>query len=107
VQQEFPNTMTMYYEDLCDDVNSKLNEIYRFVGLDNFDYPGNVDSTEHHILGNTMRLSKITTIKNSDTWKTALSENELATIADTARDYAEKHAGHPLANIVNHYLDLI
>ncbi len=76
---EEKRVLTMRYEDLCDDPNGRVNEIYRFLGVAPFSLPDEIDSTEYHILGNRMRFSGRFEVKTRDDWRKGLSQNEVET----------------------------
>lgn len=105
ISSEFNHVLPIYYEDLCDSVNDALSKIHRFVDLEPQDFSGNFMSSEHHILGNSMRLTGESKIKKNEHWREDLSEEDLATICNTLKEFVNKHPQHELSNIINHYLD--
>jgi len=100
---ESKKSMTIYYEQLCEATDETLATLHRFVGLEARPFTGDFKATDHHILGNAMRLrdSKI----SADTrWQRDLSQRDLAAITEVAQSFVRRHADHPLSRIVEHYL---
>lgn len=79
------------YEDLCRDPDGVLRSILGFLGLDAD--PANRDflSAEHHILGNSMRLTSSSEIALDEKWKSALTPEDLATFDQVAGDLNRKY----------------
>jgi hypothetical protein len=100
ILQEFPHSIRIYYEDLCEDVNGVLAQIHRFAGVTPQPFSGDFQAAQHHILGNSMRLDRIGKIVKSERWKTKLSAGDQETIARIARDFIARHHGHPLSDIL-------
>lgn len=105
VLTEFPNALHVYYEDLCEQVDDILATIHRFVDLTPSPFSGNFKDSEHHILGNTMRLEGEAKIRKSEHWKTELSVKELQTVTSVAEGFIRAHPRHPLSDIIQHYLE--
>jgi hypothetical protein len=100
---EWEKSTTIYYEQICDATDETLATLHRFVGLDPRPFSGDFKATDHHVLGNAMRLrdSKI----SADTrWQRDLSQQDLAAITRVAQAFVRGHADHPLSRIVEHYL---
>jgi hypothetical protein len=104
VLAEFPGALHVYYEDLCEHVDDTLATIHRFVDLTPNAFPGSFKASEHHILGNTMRLDGEAKIRKNERWKTELSPDQLQTVTSVAEDFVNSHASHPLSGIIQHYL---
>jgi hypothetical protein len=104
ILSEFPSVMTIYYEDLIDMVDETLATIHRFVGLTPQQFSGDFKTVEHHVLGNTMRLSDTSKIVKSRRWQQELSGEALEAISRTALAFVQEHKHHPLAKIIEHYL---
>ena len=72
------------YEELCADPKGTLQQLHRFIGVDpgagTLDFRG----TEHHVVGNGMRLDTTTEIRLDDRWRTVLGASELRTFATVA-----------------------
>lgn len=69
------------YDDLCSTPQQTLDRIFRFLGVAPMRLPQNFRSVEHHIIGNSMRLSKSSAIRLDTSWKCQLTPSQLATIA--------------------------
>ncbi len=76
--------MKVVYEHLCEEPDKVLADIFRFIGVDdevvNLDYR----NTNHHILGNAMRLSSTSEIRMDEKWKQSLGHEELETFSSLA-----------------------
>jgi len=96
-------SIRVYYEDFATSTNETLAEIHRFVDLEPRAFDGDFKATEHHVLGNVMRL-KASTINPDTRWRTELSAEDLAAITNTATAFVRRHPGHPVSNLVEHYL---
>lgn len=71
------------YEDLCTDVEGTLKQVYRFCGVD--PEAGSVSlSTLQHIVGNSMRLKKLSSIRLDERWKSDLSAQQMSEITQVA-----------------------
>jgi hypothetical protein len=103
---EQPNTLRVYYEDVCDDTNAALARIERFAGVEPEAFGGDFRSADHHILGNAMRLDRVGSIVKSERWKTKLSAADLARMDTVARDFARAHPADPMVSILRHYIEL-
>jgi len=77
--------LRVHYEALCADPQATLDAIARFVGVDPAPIPSDLRSTEHHIIGNSMRLRGVGEIREDRSWETALGRDDLRTIARIAR----------------------
>lgn len=104
IMKEFPSSHRIYYEDLCEDVNTVLAGIHRYLELRALPFSGDFRGTEHHILGNSMRLENVGKIVKSERWKTKLSVDDQAVVARIVRAYIERHRGDPLAEILGRYM---
>jgi hypothetical protein len=101
--QTLAPTVTIHYEDLCDNVNETLAQIHSFAGVQPRSFSGDFKSSEHHILGNVMRFGE-GKIKKDARWKEQLAPADLDTIVKAMRGVRE-NPRHPLAGIVSRYLD--
>lgn len=102
---EQPNTLRVYYEDLCDDTNGTLAQIERFAGVAPEPFNGDFRAAEHHILGNSMRLDRVGTIVKSERWRTKLTAAELGRMASVARAFVRAHASDPMVAILRRYFE--
>ena len=74
------------YEDLCGDVDATMECVFRFCGVEPVPVSTTFAHTEHHILGNRMRLAMRDEITHDEKWRTALSPDALRTFNDIAGD---------------------
>lgn len=73
------------YEDLCQDPEATLTTITDAFGLAKPDLGSEaLKSGEHHILGNSMRLSAVSEVRYDESWRTELSATELEQFAEVA-----------------------
>ncbi len=72
--------MTLRYEDLCADPDGTLRRIHDFAGLPSRNGFHNFRATDHHIIGNQMRLSSTSEIRLDESWKQALTPEQMATV---------------------------
>ncbi len=70
------------YEDLCREPGRIMERIYRFLDLDPQLGSLTYHAADHHILGNSMRLHSLQTIRLDEGWREGLSPSELATFED-------------------------
>jgi hypothetical protein len=69
--------ITIHYEDLCRNSEETMAKIYDFLGLSIDSVELQFRSSEHHILGNQMRLKSVREIKLDEKWKNALTQEDL------------------------------
>jgi hypothetical protein len=65
------------YEDFCADPTTELNRILNFLGVPPAAPKLDFRRTDHHIIGNTMRLGASSDIKLDQKWRSALSAVQL------------------------------
>jgi len=83
--------MRIRYEDLCENTDSILEDVARFVGLDSESVSGKgYRETDHHILGNGMRLDE-TPIRLDERWRTELNDEEKRRILQIAKNKMVKY----------------
>ena len=72
------------YEELCADPSGTLHKLFAFIGVD--PDAGRLDfrNTEHHVVGNGMRLDTQSEIRLDERWREALGPSELHTFAAVA-----------------------
>ncbi len=97
-----PNLL-VYYEDLCSDVNETLQKIHRFANIDPAPFSGSFDQTEHHILGNDMRL-RGGKIRLDERWKTELKPHHIESIESLILKATDNRRNDRLRSIAEHYL---
>jgi hypothetical protein len=78
------------YEDFCCNPSYWLKCLYNFLGVRDFNFPDIILPNEHHIIGNHMRLQKITTISANESWKETLTNTEISRILTIAGDINER-----------------
>ncbi len=88
------------YEDLCDETDATLAQIHEFVGLPPESVGTDFGESEHHILGNAMRLRE-RKISKDRRWKTALAGDKLDFILRAAENFMARHPEHALTGILN------
>jgi hypothetical protein len=72
--------MTLRYEDLCADPDATLRKIHGFMGIPSRNGFHNFRAVDNHIIGNQMRLSSTSEIRLDESWKSALTREQLATV---------------------------
>ena len=103
VLEEFDRTMTVFYEDLCESPDETLNRICEFAGVSRHRFDGDFGATEHHVLGNNMRLSSMT-ITKTVAWRDALTPSDLAEVERGARAFVSRRPNSPISELTKHYL---
>ena len=103
ISREVTNTSQFFYEELCTLPDQTLRKIYRFAGLDPQDYNGNFKDSEHHILGNRMRLSD-GAIRLDERWKREMTATDRSEIERSLKENANRKEDSRLAMIVDYYL---
>ncbi|MHC4671357.1 MAG: sulfotransferase family protein [Planctomycetota bacterium] len=85
--------MRLQYESLCTNPQQTLAKIGEFLGVGAIEVPSDYRATEHHIMGNKMRLSEDRrTIKPLDErWRTNLSPKDTAIVTAIAGPLARKY----------------
>lgn len=104
ILKEFPTNLHVSYEDICESVDDTLASIHGFAGLPAQKFCGDFGASEHHILGNTMRLSGETKIRKNEKWRNELSRADLSIINGIVSQFVDAHPEHPLATIIEGYL---
>lgn len=105
ISTEFSSVLPVYYEDLCDSVNDTLARIHNFVNLQPEPFCGDFMAAEHHILGNSMRLTGQSNIQKNERWREELSQADIDTITGTLNDFTANNPQHALSAIIKHYLN--
>lgn len=72
------------YEDMCADPGGVLDRLFTFIGVEPARKQLDFRSTEHHVVGNGMRLDGTSEIRVDHRWRQALSEAELESFAAVA-----------------------
>jgi hypothetical protein len=83
VKRLFPpgSWLTLHYEQLCAEPQATLDRIASFIGVEPAPIPTSLGSVEDHIIGNSMRLKGVGEIREDQTWREVLSENDVDVIA--------------------------
>lgn len=72
------------YEDLCRDAPGTLEQLFRFCGVEPKIEIPDFRSSDHHIVGNPMRLKNVTEIKLDERWKDSFNSKQLNEISQVA-----------------------
>jgi hypothetical protein len=78
------------YESLCLNPDETLHRLFTFIGVDPTKRFTNFRNTEHHIVGNGMRLDSTSEIHLDERWRNELSRNDLAQFDSVAGDMMRK-----------------
>jgi hypothetical protein len=103
ISQEFPNTIRIFYEELCKDVNKTLESIYNFVGMEMHPFTGNFKTKEHHIIGNDMRL-KDGEVRVDTKWRSDLSAKEISDVNNELTKYKERNSDKQMSDVIDYFL---
>ena len=98
-----PNRIRVHYEELCLAPNRILGDVHRFLGVECQTFTGDFKDTEHHILGNRMRLSD-GAIRLDEKWKREMTGEMRDTVDRELRQHARAKSDHGLATIIEYYL---
>jgi hypothetical protein len=93
LRERFPaeRWMTLRYEDLCRDPDAALDRVFRFVDVDPSRRAPDFLSTDHHIIGNRMRLSPVSEIRLDERWRTDLPPDQIRTVERIAGPELRRH----------------
>jgi hypothetical protein len=72
--------MRLRYEDLCADPAAALTRIAEHAGVAGVQGPVGMRESDHHVIGNQMRLGSSTEIRLDERWKTVLSHDQLGVV---------------------------
>jgi hypothetical protein len=72
--------LTLRYEDLCADPDGTLTRLHGFIGVPSTNGYHKFRAIDHHIIGNQMRLSSTAEIRVDESWKQALTAEQMTTI---------------------------
>lgn len=81
--------LQLSYSDLCADVEGTMRRIAAFLGIDFVPFK-DVSSTEHHIVGNRMRLTGVSEIREDVSWKENFSASDLEMYRRAYGEYAPR-----------------
>ena len=99
---EVSNLVT-HYDDVCADTNAELGRIFAFAGLPPHDFGGDFKDTEHHILGNQMRLGG-GKVKLDTRWREDLGADDIAAIQETLRSALRDPGNAIIRELLERYL---
>ncbi len=72
------------YEDLCSKPDETLAALWRFCGVESIPAPAAIDASQHHVLGNSMRMGGQIRIRLDQTWSDRLDLEEKRRILEIA-----------------------
>jgi len=83
VGRSFPRGawMRLHYEELCSQPQETLERVARFIGVEPIPVSDHLQPSEHHVIGNSMRLSGVGAIREDRSWMERLSDGDLRVIA--------------------------
>lgn len=84
-------SLRIRYEDLCTDVSGTLARMVRFVGLEPVPGPVNFRETEHHVIGNRMRMQSSGEVRLDEKWRELLTPAQVAEIERRTRYYRRRY----------------
>ena len=68
--------LLLRYEDLCTSTGDTLSRVYEFCGVASVDPFTSPKLGRHHVIGNSMRFKKVTSVQLDESWRKRLSEDE-------------------------------
>lgn len=68
--------LTLRYEDLCREPDTWLKRLYRFMSVAEIEPPATIESGEHHVLGNRIRLNGTLRIRLDEKWRNSLAQDD-------------------------------
>jgi hypothetical protein len=72
--------MVLRHEDLCRDPRHALEGVFRFLGVSPDQPIGDFRASDHHIIGNRMRLSRTSEIRLDERWRTEMTPEQIRTV---------------------------
>lgn len=72
--------MVLRHEDLCRDPRHALAGVFRFLGVSPDRTVGDFRASDHHIIGNRMRLSRTSEIRLDERWRTEMNPDQIRTV---------------------------
>jgi hypothetical protein len=88
--------MSLRYEDLCADPDGTLRRIHAFAGIPSRNGFHNFRAVDHHIIGNNMRLSSTSEIRLDESWKQALTPEQMTLIERLVAPLNRRYGYGPL-----------
>lgn len=83
-------TLLMRYEDLCTQPRETLARLWAFCGVEPAEPPTIVRSSDHHVIGNSMRMGGTIEVRLDETWRAALDDHEERRILEIARPLSQQ-----------------
>jgi hypothetical protein len=77
------------YEDFCDDPEREFGRICEMLTIEKVPGPYELLSSDHHIIGNRMRLSSSNEIVLDERWRSVLTADEAETVKRSTNRYRE------------------
>lgn len=84
-----PGRLDLSYSELCGNVNQSANKIFNTLGLAEHDV-SNFNQSEHHIIGNAMRVTGLDKIKETTDWKDNLTEKNINDYREVYNKYIDE-----------------
>ena len=78
------------YEDLCEDPEREFGRICGLLGLEPLPGPYDLLASDHHIIGNRMRLSSSSEVVLDERWRSILSSHEIDIVRRKTNGFREK-----------------
>jgi hypothetical protein len=66
------------WEDFCLYPEESLDRICHFLGAEPTDLIARVNAQQHHVIGNRMRLNPVGSIRSDESWRKAMTSQQLA-----------------------------
>ena len=88
--------MTLRYEDLCTDPLKTLEKVYGFIGVPAKNGVHDFRATSQHIIGNRMRLSTTSEIRLDESWKQALTPEQMTYVDQRVAPLNRRYGYGPL-----------
>ncbi|HZQ07697.1 MAG TPA: sulfotransferase, partial [Anaerolineae bacterium] len=79
------------YEDLCHYPHVTLKQLYTFCGVKDALPLPELYSSPHHIVGNSMRLAKVSEIRVDESWRERLTRDQITDIQRVAGELCARY----------------
>jgi hypothetical protein len=92
IRRRLPSSdwLLVRYEDLAENPRAVIRRIVRFLDAEARDQVLEFRHTDHHIIGNTMRLSNTTDIRFDRSWQHELSPGQISMIINATQAYRKR-----------------
>lgn len=93
VRRHFPaeRWLTLRHEDLCSAPEATLGRVLQFIGVSPLGEVPDFRSSDHHIIGNRMRLSHASEIRLDERWRTEMPPEQVRTVERIAGGTLERY----------------